>query len=65
MIGLVLRKIFGTKNDRVVAALRPLVGRVNELESSLKALTDDALRAKTAELRERVLKGQPLSEVQP
>jgi preprotein translocase subunit SecA len=42
------RKIIGTKNDREVKKLRPLVARINELEAGLQSLSDDALREKSA-----------------
>ncbi len=44
----IIKKVFGTKNDREVRRLRPLVARINEFEQSLQALSDDALREKTA-----------------
>jgi preprotein translocase subunit SecA len=64
MLGL-LRKIVGSKNEREVRRLQPMVARVNDLEPSLRALPDDRLVAKTAELRERVAKGEPLEAVMP
>ena len=47
MIGYLFRKILGSRNEREVRKLRPLVGRINELEQGLQALSDDALRQKT------------------
>jgi preprotein translocase subunit SecA len=49
MIGYLFRKILGSRNEREVRKLRPLVGRVNELEQGLRALSDDALLQKTQE----------------
>jgi preprotein translocase subunit SecA len=49
MIGFILRKIIGSKNDREVKKLRPLVARINQIEGTLSALTDDDLRKKTAD----------------
>ncbi len=50
-------QVFGTKNEREVKRLRPLVQRINDLESAMQALSDEEMRAKTAEfqqlLRER------------
>ncbi len=43
-----LRAIFPSRNDREVKKIRPLVARINEIEAGLQALSDDALRAKTA-----------------
>ena len=50
MIGFIFKKIVGSKNDREVKKLRPLVARINEIEASLQKLSDEDLRAKTAEL---------------
>ncbi|HPY30721.1 MAG TPA: preprotein translocase subunit SecA [Verrucomicrobiota bacterium] len=49
MIGFIVKKIIGSKNDREVKRLRPLVARINEIEAGLQSLPDDALRQKTAE----------------
>jgi preprotein translocase subunit SecA len=50
----VLTKIFGTANERLVKRLMPVVAAINELEASVKPLTDDELRAKTLEFRARI-----------
>ena len=55
-----LKRILGTKNERDVKKLRPLVPRINEIEKSLQALSDDALKAKTAEFKARLAKGETL-----
>src|SRR5262245_36435632 len=54
MINTVLTKIIGTKNERELKAIRPLIQRVNALEPSIAGLSDDDLRAKTAEFRRRL-----------
>ncbi|MBL9136540.1 MAG: preprotein translocase subunit SecA [Verrucomicrobiales bacterium] len=48
MLGYFVRKIIGTKNEREVKKLRPLVAQINSLEQGLQSLSDDALREKTA-----------------
>ncbi|MCO5050746.1 MAG: preprotein translocase subunit SecA [Verrucomicrobiae bacterium] len=48
MIGAIFKKIVGSRNDREVKKLRPMVARINEIEASLQSLSDDELRAKTA-----------------
>ena len=58
-----LKKIIGTKNERDVKKLRPLVARVNELDQQFKALSDDALKAKTVEFKERLKKGQSTDDL--
>jgi len=47
-------KIFGTPNDRAVKRMLPTVKKINDLEPAMQALSDDELRAKTAEFRQRV-----------
>jgi preprotein translocase subunit SecA len=49
-----LTKLFGSSNQRFLKSIAPVVQQVNSLESSTKALSDDQLRAKTAEFKERV-----------
>jgi preprotein translocase subunit SecA len=48
------KKIFGSKNDREVRRLRPLVAKINELEAGLQSLSDDDLRKKTADWKARL-----------
>ncbi len=54
MLDKVLTKIFGTSNERIVKKLVPVVTTINDLEAGIKPLTDDQLRAKTAEFRARI-----------
>src|SRR5512142_634218 len=56
MIGYIVKKFVGSKNDREVKRLRPLVGKINELEADLQSLPDDALRQKTAAWKEELSK---------
>jgi preprotein translocase subunit SecA len=65
MLNNVLSKVFGTKNERTVKSLQPLVEKINALEPSVKALTDDALKAKTIEFRERLTKGEKVDDLLP
>jgi len=60
-----LQKVFGTQNDRELKALRPLVGRINDLEPQFKALNDSQLKAMTQKFRERVEKGETLDALLP
>jgi preprotein translocase subunit SecA len=53
MIGFIIKKILGSKNEREIKRLRPLVAKINELEQSLQSLPDEALRQKTAEWKAR------------
>lgn len=52
------RKIFGTKNEREVKRYSFVVQKINALEPAMKALSDDALKAKTGEFRDRLAKGE-------
>ncbi|MBI4478001.1 MAG: preprotein translocase subunit SecA [Acidobacteria bacterium] len=63
MLGPLLAKVFGTQNERELKRLLPIVARVNDLEPTIRALTDDQLRARTAEFRERVARGETLDEL--
>lgn len=65
MIGKVLTKVFGSKNDRVLKQIQPLVNRVNELEDTVISLDDAALAARTVEFRERIAKGETVDQLLP
>jgi preprotein translocase subunit SecA len=62
MIGL-LSKVFGTKNDRELKKLWPMVERINSLEPLISGLSDEELRAKTDEFKARLEKGETLDEI--
>lgn len=59
------KKIFGTQNERELKTIAPIVAKINQLEPSIKALSDDQLRGKTAEFRERINKGETLDSLLP
>ena len=63
MLGIIFKKIFGTKNDREVKRLRPMVGKIAQFEESIKLLSDDALRQKTAEWKQRLSPIEDMAEV--
>jgi preprotein translocase subunit SecA len=54
LINKAIAKVFGTKNERVVKSLMPRVAAINALEPQMQKLTDDELRAKTDEFRQRI-----------
>jgi len=64
-IGSLARKVFGTPNDRKVKSARPLVERINALEPEFQALSDDGIKQKTEEFKERVAKGESLDALLP
>ncbi|MGQ4807110.1 Protein translocase subunit SecA [Candidatus Entotheonellaceae bacterium PAL068K] len=65
MLGSVLRKVFGSKNDRELRRLQPLVEHINQLETSLTPLSMDDLRAKTGVFRQRLDQGEHLDSLLP
>jgi len=65
MLQSLVRKIVGSKNDRDLKRLWPIVEEINKFEAGLEPLSNDVLRAKTGELRERVERGEELDDVLP
>ncbi|NTS76578.1 preprotein translocase subunit SecA [Catenovulum sp. SM1970] len=65
MISKILTKIFGSRNDRILKKFNKVIKQINELEPSFEALDDDALKAKTAEFRARLEKGETLDQLLP
>jgi preprotein translocase subunit SecA len=65
MIGQLLAKVIGTQNERELKRLRPRVAEINALEASVQPLSDEQLRGKTAEFRQRVANGEPLDDLLP
>lgn len=65
MIQNIFRAILGTKHEREMKALRPIVERINFFEAGLKKLTDEELRAKTPAFKERLAKGESLDDILP
>jgi len=65
MIGSLIKKVVGSKNERELKRMRPIVNRVNELEPQVRPLTDDQLRAKSSEFKERLDRGASLEEILP
>ena len=63
MINTILTKIFGSQHEREVKKMLPIVAAINEMEPQIKALSDDELRAKTAEFRPSSTTGAPLDDL--
>ena len=59
------RKLFGTDNDRTLKKIQPFVPVINDFEPRIQPLTDDQLRAKTAEFREKLSQGATLDDILP
>lgn len=62
MLG-IAKKLFGSENDRKLKKLRPLVERINALEPTMEAMSDDQLKAQTVLFRERLEKGETLDDL--
>ncbi len=65
MVTQLLNLIFGSKNDREIKALMPIVTRINDLESGLTPLSDQALTDKTADFKKRLSSGETLDDILP
>jgi preprotein translocase subunit SecA len=65
MLGSLAKKFFGSANERFVTSLRPLVDKINALENAYQLLSDEQLKAKTAEFRSRLETGAPLDSLLP
>ncbi|MCG9754400.1 preprotein translocase subunit SecA [Shewanella insulae] len=65
MFGKLLTKIFGSRNDRTLKTLGKIVTKINALEADFEKLSDEELKAKTAEFQERLESGQTLDDVMP
>src|SRR6202167_562287 len=63
MLENVLAKVFGTKHDREVKALRPVVATINEMESEIQKLTDVELAAQTVKFKAQIDQGAPLDDL--
>lgn len=56
-------KVVGTKNERELKRIKPMVTAINEMEPKVEALSDDDLRGKTTEFRERIARGATIDEL--
>ena len=63
MIKLLGQKIFGSRNERELKKIRPLLDRINALEPEIKKLSESQLKAKTAEFKERYGRGESLDDL--
>lgn len=65
MINTILSLFFGTKHERDIKKLKPIVQQINALEDEVKKLTQDQMLAKTTEFRGRIENGQPVDDLLP
>lgn len=65
MIQKILAKVFGTKHEREMKKIQPLVDKINGLEEAHKKLSDDQLKARTVEFKNRLKNGETVDEILP
>jgi preprotein translocase subunit SecA len=65
MVTNLLKKVFGSRNERVLKRMQKVVAQINALEAGMEALTDDELQSKTAEFRQRLGEGASLDSILP
>src|SRR5579875_1591642 len=63
MLEATLAKIFGTKHDREIKRMRPIVAAINDLEPQIRQLSDAELAAKTIEFKQRIANGASLDDL--
>ena len=63
MFNAIFKAIFGTKSQRDVKKMLPLVRRINEIEVQLQQLSDEQLQGKTAEFKSRLAAGETLDDI--
>src|SRR5919107_3191648 len=65
IVDTLLAKVIGTQNERDLKRLRPLVAAINAKEPEIEVLSDEQLRGKTAEFRQRLAAAEPLDDLLP
>src|SRR5437867_9292231 len=65
MLDTLVKKFVGSRNDRELKKIQPLVAKINDLEPRLSSLTDEQLKAKTAEFKQRFENGESLEDLLP
>jgi preprotein translocase subunit SecA len=65
MLASFLTKVFGSKNERELKKVQPIIEQINALETDLRALSDDQLKGHTAKFKERLQNGEPLDDLLP
>ncbi|VAX11586.1 Protein translocase subunit SecA [hydrothermal vent metagenome] len=65
MVGKIFKKVFGSRNERLIKQMRKQVAQIENYESDLQSLSDEQLQAKTAEFKDRLEKGETLDNLLP
>lgn len=61
----VFKKLIGTKHDRDIKAMGPTIRKINELESTMQAMSDEELKSQTEKLKKRLVEGENLNQILP
>ena len=65
MLNNLLTSVFGSRNDRLLSQLQKTVNKINALEPSMEALSDEEIKAKTPEIKQRIEQGESLDKILP
>src|SRR3989338_1818074 len=65
MIQSFARRLFGSKNERELKKIFPIVPQINGLETGIQSLSDEGLRQKTAQFKERIARGEGMDSIHP
>lgn len=65
MVQTILRKIFGTKHEREMKSIQPVIDKINSLEPQMQTLSDEQLKAKTPEFQQRLKNGETVDQILP
>jgi len=65
MLGKLFKTIIGNKNERELKKLAPIITKINELEPLFKDLSDEQLKGKTGEFKQRIARGESLDDILP
>jgi preprotein translocase subunit SecA len=65
MLGKIIKGVFGSRNERVLKLMNPIIDKINALEPEIHSLSDARLQSKTADFKERIAKGESLKALLP
>ena len=63
MLKYIARKVFGTRSEKILKSLNPVLNKINNFEKEISALSNDELKAKTKEFKDRLKNGQALDDI--
>lgn len=63
MLKYIARKVFGTRSEKILKSLNPILNKINNFEKEISALSNDELKAKTKEFKDRLKNGQALDDI--